>query len=206
VAPEPETGLALGCDVSNYTSVRGFAPISSADLVRRAREEAGIRFIIVQALPTSYPSTDRQCQAVIDGGSVLGAYAWLFPGGAYDGDFLRRLQRLEPYREHLWRLATDVEDQALTEAEVHEAFTLAKAWLPNSPCMCYTGKWYLDAMGWTQATFPEVDEWWLSDYDGDPNPDTANLPCAIKQYADEPPVDWITGVDMNVCYAALLST
>lgn len=210
VQPRADTGKLVGtvrgCDVSNYTSVSDSVVITGADLVRAVRERAGIQFIFVQGLPPSYASTDPQCRAVIDGGSWLGGYCYLFAGCA-GAEYQARLDRFVPYQASLWRLACDLEDTNLTEPECHQALAQTRTSLPGAPLVCYTGPWWLEGKGWTQATFPEVDEWWLSIYDGIPDP-AAGVPAGyrvdIKQYADHPLTNLVTGVDMNAMDASLL--
>lgn len=199
-------GTVRGCDVSNFTSVHDSVVIRGPALVQAVREMAGIQFVIVQGLPPSYSSTDPQCQAVIDGGSWLGGYCYLFHGCA-GAEYQARLARFEPYYDHIWRMACDLEEVDLTEDECHLALAQTKSFKPSKPLVCYTGPWWLERMGWKQSTFPEVEEWWLSIYDGIPDPKVgapAGYRVDIKQYADHPNTDLITGVDMNAMDASLL--
>jgi hypothetical protein len=202
------SGIVLGCDVSNYTSIDDSVVIRGPALVTAVREMANIQFIFVQGLPPpKFMSTKPQCRAVVEGGSKLGGYVWLFSGGTRDGDLDSRIHSLDEFHPYLWRLALDAEETDVTEDEVHEGLAMCKAYLPDRPLVMYTGPWWLQAMGWSQATFPEVEEWWLSIYDGVPDPAVGLLPgyrCEIKQYADAPNTQLITGVDMNAMEASRL--
>src|SRR5215467_1762569 len=150
--PGPAT-IIKGCDVSNYFS-NPVLPYTGADLVRYGREQYGVMFAFVQGLPSAYDSTDRQCQAIIeDGITKLGGYVWLFPNGTRDGDLQRRLHRFDPYKSSLWRMALDLEDTTLSFQEAHDGLNMTKEYLPNRPLVCYSAKWYLDQMHWTQDMF-----------------------------------------------------